>query len=504
MTAPEAPPRTGTPPAAARSASMSARLGPALFGLGLLVLWTYLGCVFLYRGTVLGVTIGAAAFGLLFAFGCVSIALLAGVPAVRTRISADRMLNIGLVLVSSVTFTIVADTLYTIWANLARNRSLATIATDVRQADANVWHGELMPRVYRPTDRNFMLFKPDVRLTAETFGEFYNPAMKASRTLVDSVLQLREVSYHIGPHGLRDLESLAESRIFALGDSFVFGYATKEGKVWTDLLGASLGQPVYNMGVSMTGPRSQLMLLEHFLTTMPDSMRIEELLWMLFEGNDLESDYVDLLPAPESTGAGALLDGTLAQAVVSIPGRIRNQSVLRRALHGELLGPFREIRPDPRYEADGVPLSFPLYHSSRWGYRMFNPQDIDRATKPRAYLEEHPNRPLLDATFRDMQELSTRFGFRVTVMVAPSAARVYGAAFTDFPELSAQPHFSDYVLALAAKSGFRTLDLLAGLKPYAAEELLYYRDDHHWNERGNEVAARVIEDALWGPRPGPF
>jgi hypothetical protein len=38
--------------------------------------------------------------------------------------------------------------------------------------------------------------------------------------LTDSVLELRRVSYAIGPHGLRDTTSIAQSRTFALGDSF--------------------------------------------------------------------------------------------------------------------------------------------------------------------------------------------------------------------------------------------------------------------------------------------
>ena len=43
------------------------------------------------------------------------------------------------------------------------------------------------------------------------------------------------------------------------------GYGTDEGLTWTDRLGDAIGEPVYNMGVSGTGPGTQLMLLEHVL-----------------------------------------------------------------------------------------------------------------------------------------------------------------------------------------------------------------------------------------------
>ena len=43
---------------------------------------------------------------------------------------------------------------------------------------------------------------------------------------------------------------------------------------------------------------------------------------------------------------------------------------------------------------------------------------------------------------------------------------------------------------------FGVVNLLTLLQPYAGSEMLYYRDDHHWNERGNEVVARLLQAAL--------
>jgi GTPase Era involved in 16S rRNA processing len=95
-----------------------------------------------------------------------------------------------------------------------------------------------------------------------------------------------------------------------------------------------------------------------------------------------------------------------------------------------------------------------------------------------------------------MRSLSERLGFCVTVVIAPSASRLHGAQFEGFPKLSERSHFADYVRELAHEQGFRVTNLVEEMAPYADEELLYYRDDHHWNPRGNALAAELIRAAL--------
>ena len=79
-----------------------------------------------------------------------------------------------------------------------------------------------------------------------------------------------------------------------------------------------------------------------------------------------------------------------------------------------------------------------------------------------------------------------------TVMVAPSAPRVHGRDFPQMPQPTTVPYFIRYVEGLAERSGFETLDLLGALSSKDWGGMLYYCDDHHWNERGNEVVARIL------------
>ena len=480
-----------------------ARLGPGLFRFAAVAIWAYLCLALLWGERIAGITFGSLLTLLLLVAG--SAALLMTPRLLRRVLSPARMFEAGIAGVIALGGILVIDVVYTMVLNGQRARALAVIGVDQRDGDRHVWHGELFPRLYYPTEKNFFLYKPDVRLSATTYGEYYQPSMLASPTLRDSVLEPRRVSYSIGPHGLREVKPLAGTRLFALGDSFVFGYATDEGKTWVDLLGAALGEPVYNLGVSSTGPKQQLMLLEHLLATNGDSMRVGRLLWMIFEGNDLENSYDEMRDrsAAPSASLRTRSEGTLLGALLSVPGLLRDQSVLRRLLRGELRlsaqGPDRSF--GGRRELDGAHFVTPLFHSRRWGYRLFNSDDTERATKPREYVLEHPHRPLLDQTFAEMKALSERLGFRVTVVVAPSDARVYGPAFDGMPALSAQPHFIDYVVELSQRTGFDVVNLLPLLRPFADRELLYYRDDHHWNARGNAIVAQLLRDALAAPAP---
>lgn len=77
-------------------------------------------------------------------------------------------------------------------------------------------------------------------------------------------------------------------------------------------------------------------------------------------------------------------------------------------------------------------------------------------------------------------------------ITASSDSRLHGAEFEDFPRLSGTPHFNMSVERPAGQSGFEVANLKTLLRPLAATELLYFRDDDHWNERGPAAVADVL------------
>jgi hypothetical protein len=181
-----------------------------------------------------------------------------------------------------------------------------------------------------------------------------------------------------------------------------------------------------------------------------------------------------------------------------IPSMIREQSVINGLRTGQIIfkWPSRTAEEGDPYMVDGVRLIYPLYRSAQYGYALFYPQYIEAANKPESYVLDHPNRPLLDQTFKDMAGLSQKYGFKVTVVIAPSAPRLYASYFENFPPISERPYFINYVENLSKDLGFNVINLYPQMQSYAAKEYLYWRDDSHWNERGHEVVAEIIAKGL--------
>jgi hypothetical protein len=471
----------------------------------LAVLGTYLAIVLLLGTRVFGLDLRLRAmvplllvFYLVLAFGLRALDR-------RALVSRATFVNIAAATGSILLSLLAMDLIYTVYQNATAPGDRHVSLTYARNGDVHPWYGELYPRTYYPTAGNFRVYKPGVTVRAETFGEFYRPAMKASRTLTDSVLQWRRIDYVIDRHGFRDTTPRDSARVVVLGDSFAFGYAIADDLLWVNRFESAIGQPVYNLGISSTGPRPQVDLLRYVLEDAP-APPIDHLLWVLFEGNDLENSHAERRDPPPATGGKArLVQGTVLEVVARFPETIRRQSVLHQWRTGRLVfrAPGGATSLLDHYQADGVPLEFPLYHSARHGYRLFNPQDIDRAARPADYVADHPNRPRIERLFDTMRELSEQYGFTVTLVLAPSAARLYGAEFGIEPAPTDTPHFLNFLTAQANRVDFAVVDLLSVLTDSSRHELLYFRDDHHWNERGNEVVAGYLTDWWAGQGPAP-
>jgi hypothetical protein len=241
-------------------------------------------------------------------------------------------------------------------------------------------------------------------------------------------------------------------------------------------------------------PAQEVWLLEHVLTTLRP--RARRVIWMIFEGNDLENNYesdAGLAPrAFDQTALGALAAG--------LPRLIQDGSVLNGVISGRVR--LRRSAAAAGERVDGVALSSPLWRSARFGYALALGAYVERAAMPESYVAGHPNRPALDAAFGEMTRLAAAHGLDVTVVLAPTFPRLYAAAFDRASAVSATPHFLRFVERLATRSGFPTVNLADLMRPHAERELLYFRDDTHWNERGNHVAAALI-DRHGRPRHGP-
>jgi hypothetical protein len=370
-----------------------------------------------------------------------------------------------------------------------------------RARDPHEWDGEVMPVLYAPTDKNFWLYKPGQVKAGSAYGELYYSSLARHPILRDSVLELHKIDFVIDRYGLRNVDDPARARIFALGDSFCFGYHVAQNATFTELLKSRLGEPVYNMGVSGTSPMQQLMLFDYLLRTYPDAFRPQRLLWLIFEGNDLEESY-DTTSHTQRTSRGLreIFAGTMVAAAADIPALVRQQSVIRRLSGGQIVltDPLMRHTAANHYELDDEPLAYPLYHSARFGYAIFRQAYLDQAGQSERDVLNHPNLPRLVDTFHRMQTLALQHGFAVTVVLVPTNVRLYKDYFAGLPRVSEQPYFLDYVKTLAGEVGFAHVDLVELLAPYAKDELIYQRDDTHWNERGHELVAEILAQRVLG------
>jgi len=183
-----------------------------------------------------------------------------------------------------------------------------------RRYDKNVWDGESMPDVYYPSEANFWLYKPEQHKTSWAFGQNYYVDLLELPLLRESVLERQQIEFNIDRYGLRNVDEPAGARIFILGDSFVFGYHTTQDAIFSEVLKTRIGEPVYNMGISAASPYQQLLMFRHFQENYPDDFRPERLIWMIYEGNDLEEDYSPQRPprhVDDATSLRKVFAGTL-------------------------------------------------------------------------------------------------------------------------------------------------------------------------------------------------
>jgi hypothetical protein len=313
-----------------------------------------------------------------------------------------------------------------------------------------------------------------------------------SQTLAKSVFELHPVSISIDESGFRETTPLAAAKIFALGDSFTLGWGVKQNETWVEQLEKAMRRPIYNLGVSGLSPKQELLLLEYMLKQGKEAPQISHLLWMIYEGNDLEDHYEPMRVA-EKHAIRDYLAGTVLEHLLMIPLMARDEAIITKLLNGQVrLKSLAGSSTALHDEVDGVTLPHPLFRSSIHGNRLFHSLYLRRASETRSYVMDHPNRAALEQVFKDMASLAKRYHFDVTVVIAPTDSRLYASHFEDFPSISEQPYFINLVADMSHKMGFQTINLLPLLQSYARAELLYFRDDDHWNVRGNQVVAEIL------------
>lgn len=407
-------------------------------------------------------------------------------PAAAARTLASTFFATVLVCVS-------VDTLFTI----ANNRRAESVPPDLaRYTDPVTWIGELYPPLYWDAATGVRLAKPGYHVSGAHYGDGYTQALFAAPTLQRDVFSLKHVTVTIDDRGYRNTIPPHGARIFTLGDSFTFGWGVSDDETWSARLADRLQTPVYNLGVHDSSPVEEVRRLRMLLESTPAMFHPQHVCWLLFEGNDLE-DSRALVPADAAPHGRerTLLADTVLDYVAALPGVVQRQSVIDRFVRGTLHWRTAADTNNP-WVVDGIRSPHPIFHSARHGTMLWLADQLERARAPRTYEARHPNRRRLAGAVREMAQLADRYGFQVTVAIAPTVVRLYAPYVDDLDPPLAPPYFIRDVTRQIRRAGLTQLDLLAALEPFAAQELLYFRDDDHWNPRGHAVVAELFGEAV--------
>jgi hypothetical protein len=282
--------------------------------------------------------------------------------------------------------------------------------------------------------------------------------------------------------GFRNEEGLTDWDIAVTGDSFTeLGYLSYE-QLFTTLLGKKSNARVLNLGVSQTGPLSQVSYLRDYGIA-PSTKQV---VIVFFEGNDLD----DLK-----------MENNLLRQFRETGQRRHRQFAKRSSVIGAVCRTIASLfQKDPDKPRPMVTATFSSAHGE----------------VPMTFLYTPPDRMHLPPeTLRQFEDFFARYGafgrerqVEAWLVYAPCKERILHGLVkfakdapnrfqawqpTDLPQVTAD---------LAAKHGVRFIDLTPALRETTlrTRELLFNSIyDTHFNARGSAVVAEELAQKLRGP-----
>ncbi len=320
-----------------------------------------------------------------------------------------------------------------------------------------------------------------------------------SRAKVTDELQFPDprIGFHVTTQPLLDPNSYVGFRVpspdweprwpidaVMVGDSFTFCY-TEYADCWVRRLSEEHGLSVVNLGQVATGSTSHLNILRTF--GMPFEPNL--VIWQWF-GNDFNDDYGMAVLRDEIPGESYLPPQVTWEPKSTLGRWLREHSALYVTVEtltypDEVLQGYT-LFSDPYQVQDGD-LNFSFG-------RPYLLEAFDMTQAKNQYGWERTQEAIIEAQAMIGQKAS------LVIVLIPTKEEVYrrwtqGELGTQ--ELDALGEGRHLMLAFCETQGLLCLDTTASLVEHAEQgELLYWPDDPHLNEYGNEVLAETIWDCL--------
>jgi lysophospholipase L1-like esterase len=305
------------------------------------------------------------------------------------------------------------------------------------------------------------------------------------------------------------------ARVVVYGDSFIDAYFADDSTTFCrrleQHLAAALGRPVevVNAGVRGYGPDQVALRLEQELPT----LRPDLVIVAFYAGNDFGDVVRNQLFAFDAAGAlvrraarpGARYVEEFQSTqrgpfLLRAVGRVRDASERSDAAQG--VDPDSQAARQVRRWLDDAAREWRASTGQGTGEAAIfhDGEDVDIAIDPAGETARHKVR-LTAAVLRRLEQVVAGAGTPLAYVVIPPPGDlipdydVYHVDAGSFPGYS-PAHLHDAALAVLEPGGAPVVDLYGPFMAHGPAALFLHADDMHWSPAGQDLAARVVADAV--------
>jgi hypothetical protein len=335
-------------------------------------------------------------------------------------------------------------------------------------------------------------YYPNVRFDGIIHGEFTGPASMARYR------EYKEYAFVTDRFGFRNAGTVDEPLdVIVLGDSYGMGDSTTQDKTWSSVLSKQYGLRAYNLAVAGDGPWMEFTNLGLEIDRLKRKPRGTVVLWMIFTGNDLTDPCYPIFRKAQLPWRSGL-----AELAVSY-GAFRARSPLALSLSRIK---ERRAQRDSRWEGDVIAKKFPDGTDI-----LFRRSFVWASALSADGVRDAPNYDCLRGTIAAMRSLAESKNLAVAIMQAPPKEEVYSWVLHGARPWSTAPSPSGFAFAVREIAREERIPFL-DLKPLLVEaskrayretgQVLWWRDDAHWNVRGSREVAKMAYEFLTSLRSG--
>jgi len=323
--------------------------------------------------------------------------------------------------------------------------------------------------------------KPDVDITLEGHPDFHSYQIQTTR------LGFQDI-------GFRDMaEDSRPAYGVAVGDSFIFGVGVNIEDTWVQVLTALAGVRFINLGLPSASTmqytrimkryglalKPRLVLYEAYAPDIQDNVCFNA--WLEQGGSDFYS----------STEYRHRIQGSV-QLYGFLPAL--RQTLSRHSVVYNLIKPvlIRILRPG----STGLVSHGLVYQEGGLDFVFEQPWSFDMS-KPVIQNGWH----LMKNAILEAKQAADEDEVEFIVVYFPRREQAYADVVNRlagiYPDSRLAREPMNAIRQFCDASGISFLDLTPGFRAHAKQgEQLYFRQDGHWNERGNQLAAQLIYDYL--------